>query len=158
MGLRVMTFTFGLRGRLLAVSGDSDVGTDASLNLWSLNLETGFRIPLGRLEPHLVLGAGYSAVGGLGDAIPGLAEGLDISGANVRGGLGLTYYATPALSIGGQATAEALFLNRRGVPIRDLAEPRSVETIGEARARALEADGSSIGMAYAVVVGPGLHF
>jgi hypothetical protein len=51
-----------------------------------------------------------------------------------------------------------LFLSRRAVPIRDLAEQQEVGTISEAKARVLEADGSSAGFAYAVVLGPGLHF
>jgi hypothetical protein len=51
-----------------------------------------------------------------------------------------------------------LFLSRRAVPIRDLARPREVGTLSEARARIREAEGSTAGAAYTLVVGPGLHF
>jgi len=37
-------------------------------------------------------------------------------------------------------------------------QPEQVETVGEARARALQGNGSSIGTAYSIVVGPALHF
>jgi len=83
---------------------------------------------------------------------------LAVDGANVRAGLGLDFYVIPLLSLGARFTGELLFLSRPGVPIRDLATAQQVSTIGEAKARLLEADGSSIGTALNLTVGPALHF
>jgi len=47
---------------------------------------------------------------------------------------------------------------RSGVYIRDLATAQQVNTIGEAKARLLEADGSSIGTALNLTAEPALHF
>jgi hypothetical protein len=119
---------------------------DAGADLTRRSLHVRFQ--LGRVEPHLLFGGGYSTFGGLDNAIDGVRAGLDIDGANLRAGLGLDWFATPELSIGARGTAEALFLSRRAVPIRDLARPREVGTLSEARARILEAEGSTAGAAY----------
>jgi hypothetical protein len=51
-----------------------------------------------------------------------------------------------------------MFLDRRGVPIRNLATPEQVATIGEAQTRALEGSDSSLGIGFAVLAGPAFHF
>jgi hypothetical protein len=51
-----------------------------------------------------------------------------------------------------------LFLSRPGIPLRQLAAPESVNTLGEAKARLLEGEGTSAGTSVAVTVGPGFHF
>ena len=158
LGLRFGIFTIGPRGTVIALQDARTGRSVRDIQLWSLDLEGTFRIPLGRLEPHFLFGGGYSTFGGLDDAVDGVRAGLDIDGANVRAGLGLDWFATPELSIGARGTAEVLFLSRRAVPLRDLARPREVGTISEARARILEAEGSSAGAAYTLVIGPGLHF
>jgi|SoiMethySBSTD1v2_1073268.scaffolds.fasta_scaffold36977_2 hypothetical protein len=158
LGLRFGIFTIGPRGTVIALQDASTGGSARDMQLWSLDLEGTFRIPLGRVEPHFLFGGGYSTFGGLDDAVDGVRAGLDIDGANLRAGLGLDWFATPELSIGARGTAEVLFLSRRAVPLRDLARPREVGTLSEARARVLEAEGSSAGAAYTLVVGPGLHF
>lgn len=160
LGVRFYLLTLGARLGMTffdaAPSSSRDV--DGTLQLYSINAELGFRIPIGRVEPYVLLGAGYSVIGGLGDAVSGLGRGLDIDGANGRLGLGIDYFMTPNLSFGVRGAAEILFLARSGVPLRDLAEARSVDTIGDAKTRALEGDGSSIGTAFSVTAGPGLHF
>jgi hypothetical protein len=128
------------------------------LQLYSIDAELGVRIPIVRFEPYLLVGGGYSAFGGLDDAISGVGQGLAVDGANVRAGLGLDFYVIPLLSLGARFTGELLFLSRPGVPIRDLATAQQVNTVGEAKARLLEADGSSIGTALNFTVGPALHF
>ena len=158
LGLRFGIFTIGPRGTVIAIQNATIGRNVRDIQLWSLDLEGTFRIPLGRVEPHFLFGGGYSTFGGLDNAIDGVRAGLDIDGANLRAGLGLDWFATPELSIGARGTAEALFLSRRAVPIRDLARPQEVGTLSEARARILEAEGSTAGAAYTLVVGPGLHF
>jgi hypothetical protein len=158
VGFRIVTFTIGARAGVTALNDDSPDRSVEGLQLWSADLELGFRIPLGRVEPHFFLAGGYSVIGGLGDAVVGVRQGMNIDGANVRAGAGLDWFVAPSFSLGARVAGEALFLSRRAVPIRDLAEQQKVGTISEAKARILEADGSSAGTAYTIVLGPGLHF
>lgn len=158
LGVRFYLLTLGARLGMTAFDNASAEGTDGSMQLYSIDAELGFRIPISRVEPYLVLGAGYSVLGGLGDAFAGLGRGLEIDGANARLGLGIDYFMSSNVSIGIRGTAEVLFLARRGVPLRDLAAFESVETVGQAKERALEGGGSSIGSVFSITVGPGLHF
>lgn len=158
LGFRILHLTLGARLGMTFFDAAAPTGTDGSLQLYSIDAELGFRLPIGRVEPYILLGAGYSVIGGLGDAVSGLGRGLDIDGANGRLGLGIDYFVNRTLSFGVRITGEALFLARRGVPLRDLAAAQSVDTLGEAKARALEGSASSIGTAVSVTAGPGLHF
>jgi hypothetical protein len=104
-----------------------------------------------------VFGVGYSVFGGLGDALSGIGQGLDIDGGNLRLGFGLDYFLTNTWSIGVRATGELLFLSRTGVPIRDLARAQSVSTVREARTRLAEGEGTSAGTAFSITIGL-VHF
>jgi hypothetical protein len=128
------------------------------LDLWSVDGELAFRAPLGPLEPYVLLGGGYCTFGGMGDVVGGLGDGLDVNGANLRGGLGFDYYLTPELSLRFEGVSDLLFLARPGVAARDLAEPKEIGTLNEAEERLLEADGSSAGITLGVTTGLGVHF
>jgi hypothetical protein len=157
-GLRLSAVSLSLVGSLAAFSADQRFEMD-SLYLWSVDGELAFHLFSGaRVEPYLLLGAGYTSLNGIEDAVPGVEGAYRVRGVNARGGIGLDYYATETFSIGALATAELLFLTRPGVSALGLMQPEQVETVGEARARALEGNGSSVGAAYSIVVGPGLHF
>src|SRR4029079_11054398 len=158
VGFRLLPLTLGLRAGVAAFGDSSPTRSVNDMQLYSIDAEIGVRIPVARFEPYLLVGGGYSAFGGLDDAISGVSQGLAVDGANVRAGLGLDFYVSPLLSLGARFTGELLFLSRPGVPIRDLATAQQVSTIGEAKARLLEADGSSIGTALHLTVGPALHF
>lgn len=157
-GVRLLTLLIGARGSVATFHDSTPGHTVGNLQLYTVDLELAMRIPAGRLEPFLVLDGGYSVFGGLGDAVQGLGRGLDIDGANLRAGLGVAYYASSTFSMEARATGEVMFLARRGVSVRDLATPDNVSTLGEAKARALQADGSSVGSAVVFSVGPALHF
>lgn len=157
-GLRWLVLSFGARIGASFFDDSSPDRTDGTSQFYNVDAELGFRIPAGRLEPHIVLGAGYSRFGGLDDAIRGVGQGLDIDGANLRLGLGLDYFVTRNWSIGARVAGEVLFLSRSGVPLRDLASPQQVSTIGEAKSRLLEGEGSSAGTSFALTIGPGVHF
>lgn len=157
-GVRWLVLSFGARLGVAFFNDSSPDRTDGASQFYSIDAELGLRIPAGRLEPYLVLGAGYSVFGGLSDAINGIGQGLDIDGANVRLGLGVDYFVTRTWSIGARLSGELLFLARSGVPVRELARPEQVSTLGEAKARLLEGDGSSAGTAVTLTIGPGLHF
>lgn len=158
VGLRLWGLTIGLRGDVIALRDEEVRRSVGALQLWSIDAELGLRIPFGAVEAHLGLAAGYSTFGGLGDALAGVDRGMDIDGANLRGVLGVDYFFSDRVSLGARGAATALFLSRRSVPVRELARLEEVGTISEAKARALEADGTTVGTSYQVVVGPGIHF
>lgn len=157
-GIRWLVLTFGARFGVSFFDDPSPGRSDGSSQLYNIDAEVGFRIPAGRLEPYFVFAGGYSRFGGLDDAIEGVGQGLDIDGANLRLGFGLDYFIDRHVSIGARVAGEALFLSRPGIPLRELAAPERVNTLGEAKARLLEGEGSSAGTSFIVTVGPGVHF
>ena len=158
VGTKLWFVSLGVTGRVARLTGTAPERETASLDLWSLDGEIAFRAPLGPFEPYVLFGGGYSTFGGMGDVVDGLGKGLDVNGANLRGGLGFDYYLTRELSLRMQGGSDVMFLARPGVPARDLAEPREVGTLNEAEQRLLEADGSSAGLAFDVGAGLGVHF
>jgi len=158
IGMKIRFVSFGVTGRVAHLSGAAPERDTATLQLWSLDGELAFRAPLGPFEPYVLVGGGYSTFGGMGDMVDGLGEGLDVNGANVRGGLGFDYYLSRELSLRFEGASEILFLAREGVAARDLAEPKEIGTLNEAEERLLEADGSSAGIGLGVSVGLGVHF
>jgi hypothetical protein len=51
-----------------------------------------------------------------------------------------------------------LAIARPGISVRDLAMPKEVGTINEAKARILEANGTSVGTVLSATVAVGIHF
>ncbi len=158
VGMKLWFVTLGVTGRVAHLSGAAPERGTAEVELWSLDGEVAFRAPLGALEPYVLVGGGYSTFGGMDDMVDGLGSGLDVNGANARGGLGFDYYFTRRLSLRFEGTGDILFLSRPGVPARDLATPKEIGTLDEAQERLLEADGSSAGLSFAVSGGVGVHF
>lgn len=158
LGLRWLFFTLGARVTAAFFSDAIPGSSENSSQFYSIDAELGFRVPAGRFEPYVLFGAGYSVFGGLGDALSGVTQGLNVDGANLRLGFGLDYFLTNTWSIGVRGTGELLFLSPSGVPIRDLARPESVNTVREARTRLAEGEGSSAGTAFSITIGPGVHF
>jgi len=159
LGFRLWFLTLGARGRVTLLNGK--VGPPEASDrwwLWRVGPELGVRIPLGRVEPHFALSAGYATIGGTGEMIDGIGEGLDIDGFYGSASAGLDYFFVDEFSLGLDVVGDFLALARPGVPIRDLVEPKKVDTINETKARILEADGSSYGAAVGVFVTAGLHF
>lgn len=158
LGARLLFVTLGARftgGFFQDASAERSLG---SYQLWSLDGELGVHLPFGSFEPYVQVAAGYSALGGLNDAIAGLRRGVDIAGINTRLAFGFDYYLNRRLSLGVRGSGELLFLSRHGVPVRDLLEPKQVDTLGELRTRLLEANGSTIGTALSLGANLGLHF
>jgi len=157
-GVRIVFVTLGVRGRVGMFSDTTPGRNLGNWELWTLDAELGFRVPLHRVEPYLTFSGGYAAIGGLGQAIAGLQQGLDVSGVDARFGLGFDYYVTRHVTLGAQLSGELLFLSRPGISVRDLATAKEVGTLNEAKARVLEANGSSVGGALALTGGLGVHF
>jgi hypothetical protein len=154
-GFRLGFLTLGLRGR---VASFDEGGTVGSWQIWTLDAELGVRVPLRRVEPHVAFAVGYSSFGGLGTAIGGLQDGLDVHGADGRLTMGVDYWVTHNLSLGIDLGGELLFIARPGVSVRDLATPKQIGTVNDAEARVLEASGTSAGAALSLTGGAGLHF
>jgi hypothetical protein len=94
-GVRLLYFSLGARFRY---------GLTSEFTPWSLLGEAALRVPLGKLEPYALLGAGYTAVDGLKGA--GAVGGVDL-----RIGGGLDYYLSDSFSVGAQASFDLLFLS-----------------------------------------------
>ncbi len=157
-GLRLMFISFAVNGKVDLFNDDSQTRTVDNLQLWTLDgnillhLLTGYRV-----EPYVQLGGGYSAFAGIDDAL-GAGSGYRVSGWNVHGGIGLDYFVEDNISIGALLSGQLMFLSRPGTSATALLTPQKVDTVGQARDRLLEADGSSIGTGFSIVAGPGLHF
>jgi hypothetical protein len=136
VGIRLVFLTIGPRFRLANFS---------DFQVWTLNGEVGLRIPIGNLEPHFNLGAGYAHLGAFQADLN--AEGVDISGFDIRGGGGLDYFVTPVFSVGASVTFETLVLYRSGFG-----------TTQPSAGSVYEADGSSFGSAVSGTLVLGLHF
>lgn len=102
LGVRLLYFTLGAR-----VTG-ADVGTLRTLGVGG---ELGMKLPLGNLEPLVVLDVGYVGVSGLAAAqtMNGLAG---VEGLALNLGAGVDYYLSDQFSIGASLRFGAMFLGR----------------------------------------------
>jgi hypothetical protein len=110
-GLRLVILVLGVRAKYNALS---------AFNMWQLNGELGFKIPIGKVDVLIGGHGGYSFVGSLGDGsvaansggTPTNADAVKIRGFNAGLDFAIDYYITDTFSIGGGAFADFLFLNR----------------------------------------------
>ncbi|HET9959270.1 MAG TPA: hypothetical protein VFQ61_32495 [Polyangiaceae bacterium] len=155
----------GVRLIFLTLGGRFRLGTFDAWQLWTLNAELGFRIPIGALEPYFTFGGGYASLGSFDSKSIGTslgdfgvsAGGLNVRGFNVRGGIGFDYYVARVLSIGAQASGDVLFLSR---PKSKVVATQATGTGAEAAAAAqvYARDGSAIGGDVTLTAMVGLHF
>jgi hypothetical protein len=140
-GFRLLFFTVGARFRL---------GWFGDWRLWTLGAEGGLRIPMGRLEPYFMLGAGYAALGSFSSTAP-ISSKADVKGFNARAGFGIDYYLSNTFSVGGNLSGDLLVLARSEVA------GASESTAGN-EATVYAKDGSSIGAGATLTAVVGLHF
>jgi hypothetical protein len=140
-GLRLLYFTIGPRFRF-AHTSDWD--------LWTMNLDVGWRVPLGRVEPHGEMGAGYARLGHSADNILGPGQSATVSGFDVRLGAGIDYYPANVFSIGATLDFELLRLARSAVVPLKATDP--------AEADAFAHTASSLGLSVTGAVVVGFHF
>ena len=105
-GLRFLTWTFGLRGRVAPLS---------AFTLFEANLEAGFHLPLGAWDPYVALHGGYVAASISAQSPPNGSFGQislpGVSGGDFGGSLGADYYLSALFSLGVDATVDALLLS-----------------------------------------------
>ncbi len=116
-GVRFVLLTLGVRARYNALS---------SFNMWQINGEIGFKIPIRNVDLLFGLHGGYSFVGSLGEGATATNSGntqansdaVKVRGFNAGLDLAVDYYVTPTVSVGGGFVGDFLLLNRPpvGVP------------------------------------------
>lgn len=144
LGVRLLVFTLGARVR---------VGNFSDYRLWTLDLEGGMHVPLGRIEPYFTFGGGYASLGSFDTTTLGASlksADLAAKGLNLRGSFGLDVYLTDTFSAGANLAGDVLFLSRSGA---------GAAAIPQTSAAAVYArDGSGIGMGGTLTAVLGLHF
>lgn len=153
-GLRFVVLVLGVRAKYNALS---------AFNMWQLNVEAGFKIPISKVDILLGGHGGYSFVGSLGDGavatsgdVPTRSDAVSVRGFNAGLDFAVDYYITPIFSVGGGIFGDFLYLNRPPVEI-----PGDISA--DARA-ALENDplyqrsGTSAGMQIGGGLRAGVHF
>jgi hypothetical protein len=140
VGLRILNYTAGVRFHM---------GQFSNWQLWTLDAEGQFRIPLGRLEPYFTVGAGYASVGGF-DAESDIVSDVSINGFNARLAAGLDYYVSNMFSVGANLSGDLLVLSRSAVKQRVAPPPPEAAFYSE--------DGSGIGASGTLTLVLGLHF
>ena len=129
-GLRLVVFVIGVRAKYNALS---------AFNMWQLNGEAGFKIPIGKVD-FLVGGhGGYSFVGNIGQGTvetnsggtPTNNDAVKIRGFNVGLDFALDYYVTDTFSIGGGFFADFLYLTRPPVSLPDGITPEQAAVLNQ---------------------------
>jgi len=138
LGVRYLAFTMGARFRL---------GNFSDWQLWTLDAEAGMHIPLGRLEPYFTFAAGYASLGAFDKNLPVLPK--NAHGLDLRAACGVDYYLTNSFSVGGNVSADFLYLSRSSSVTAVLPNPAS---------QAYTKDGSGIGAGATFSAVLGLHF
>jgi len=141
-GVRLLVFTLGARARFHHLG---------AFDLWQLGGEGGFHIPIGRLDPYILVHGGYAFTGSLSDS--GDAK---VHGFNAGASLGGDYYLSALFSIGIDGTADFLFLQRPPAP---LPSNLTADQKAQLQAQPLYANsGSSAGFGLSGSLHFGLHF
>jgi hypothetical protein len=150
LGLQLIFIRIGPRFR---------VGFFEEWQLYSIDGEVGFRIPLGPFEPHVEVAAGYSALGSFGGMLEGAPDAVNIDGFNIRVGGGLDIFpGTEYFSIGGVFSWEFLAMTRPGVDADYVAELEASGQTDADTAALLRAEGSGYGTSVTIGARLGLHF
>jgi hypothetical protein len=148
-GARLLFLTIVVRGR---------VGVFDSGQLFRVGPEVGFHVPLGRVEPHVELGAGYAAMDNLHDSIGGAAgSAIALRGLDARAGVGVDYYVAPVFSLGLAASAGVLGLFRSALSTSQVTAIKSAAT-GAGSPDLLTQSASAWGGTVTVTAILGLHF
>ena len=156
LGVRLWFVSLAAHTQVAFFNAPESGGGDGAFHLWSTDGELSFRAPLGRVQPYILLGAGYSVMGGLSSTDREQRRSVTARGANVRGGLGVDWFLGKIWTVGALASVDGLFLSSQA-PVRRLATPMDVDTVGQASDRAREADGAVFGWSPSLALNVGLR-
>lgn len=151
VGGKLLFFTLGARGR---------AGFFSNFQRYSVGGEIGVRLPIGKIDPHFQLGAGFTTLGHVND----LAGGNGVIGAKgyyLRATGGADYYVLRFLSVGLGVSWELLGLTRPALSDAAVTAIKATPGLSPtllARADRLGTSASSQGSALAVSAVVGLHF
>jgi hypothetical protein len=153
-GVRFVILVLGARVRHNALS---------SFNMWQLNAEAGFKIPVSSFDVLFGVHGGYSFVGRLGDAglatntdVPTSADAVSIRGFNGGVDVAFDYYVSPLFSVGAGILGDLLFLSRPAVDKPAGLTPDQQAAISNNDL--YKRSGSSAGLQLAGGLRLGLHF
>lgn len=156
LGVRLWFLSLAARGEVAFFNGSKRAAYDSQFQMFNLDLELAFRAPLGRLEPYVLLGGGYSGVGSLSAQVDGQKRHASTHGGNIRTGLGLDVFVGRFGMFGVRATLDGVFMSSK-VRMATLVKPQQVDTVGDAKARLRQADGVLAGFSPAITLTAGLR-
>ena len=135
----------GVRLLFLTVGPSFRFASFNEWDLWTLNLDLGWHVPLGNLEPYAMLGGGFAKLAYHGDRF-GLTGAPNVAtlGFDLRLGGGVDYYLSNVFSVGGMLEADLMRLSRGNV----------VDAAGST----IAGEASSVGLVVTAGAVVGLHF
>jgi hypothetical protein len=153
-GLRLVVLTLGVRAKYNALS---------AFNMWQLNGELGFKIPISSVDFLIGAHGGYSFVGSIGQGTaatnsntPTHDDAVKVRGFNAGLDVALDYYVTPVFSVGAGVFGDFLFLNRP--PVEPPAGLTPEQTALVQADPLYQQSGTSAGMQLGGGLRLGLHF
>jgi hypothetical protein len=157
-GVRLFFLSAGARVRNTLLS---DPGS-----LWTLDLEAALHMRIWRIDPYFGVRGGYAWVGSMSSNAVTTATGMSqpdvaVHGFDVGPTLGLDIYFSSLFSIGAEAQASFLFLQRPKLslpPEVQAAMMSGAVTLTPQEQELYNNSGSSVGFAGTVVAHAGLHF
>ena len=145
-GVRLLFLSLGLRAR-----------EHTAFNLWQINAEVAFHTRVWRIDPYLLFRGGYDTVGNLSQAVDNVQNtSVDVHGWNAGAALGLDFYFTSLLSLGGELSGDVLFLKRAPAAIPAGIPPAQQAAIQQQPL--YQNSGSSVGFGGGLSAHLGLHF
>lgn len=151
-GVRLLFFTLGVRARDLLLT---NIGS-----LWMLNAEAAFHTRIWRIDPYFGVRGGYDFVGSLNSdsvqvATGGSPSDVSVHGWNVGPMFGIDLYLANWLSVGADADAQFLFLQR---PVPPLPAGANVSMLPPQAQALYQNSGSSVGFGADLTAHLGIHF
>lgn len=151
-GIRLLFFTLGVRARDLQLSS---IGS-----LWQLDAEAAFHTRIWRIDPYFGVRGGYDFVGSLNSSTVQVAAGgsssdVSVHGFNVGPMIGVDYYFEKWISLGVDADAQFLFLQR---PPATLPQGVTVASLPAEQQALYKQSGSAVGISATGAAHLGIHF
>jgi hypothetical protein len=136
-------------------------------SLWTLDLEAAFHMRVWRIDPYLGVRGGYDWLGSFSTNAVTTATGMsqpnvDVHGFDVGPMLGLDIYFSSLVSVGAEASAQFLFLQRPPVPLpAQFQGPQGqmlLQMLPPQEQQLYAQSGSSVGFGAVGTVHLGIHF